>query len=372
MSKTEQALLDTRYMKTALRLAARGLGRTNPNPSVGCVIVKGNQTIGRGWTQPGGRPHAEIMALNSCFESPIGATAYVTLEPCSHHGHTPPCADALIDAAITRVVIATGDPHPSVSGQGMHKLSRAGITVETGILEEEAKSLNAGFLKCCTSKKPLVTVKIASTLDAKTATANGQSKWITSPRARHAGHLLRATYDAILIGIGTALKDDPELTCRIDGLESRSPLRIVADSRLRLPLTSRLVANASEAPLLIITARGNDKARIEALNDLGVDLLEVGVDAAGVPDMSEALTGLCERGITRLLVEGGAHIIASMIRAKLVDRLEWFYANKIIGGDGLPALQSIGLKELTDAPEFDLIDEQIQGIDTRRTFIIRN
>lgn len=359
-------------MKTALRLAMRGLGTTFPNPSVGSVIVKGGHVIGRGWTQPGGRPHAETEALNSCVESPQGATAYVTLEPCSHHGKTPPCAQALVDAGISRVVFAIEDPDPKVNGDGMDILSNAGLVVESGVMAAQSEFVNAGFLKSRIKNQPMVTLKIAASMDAKTATASGQSKWITGPEARRAGHMLRANHDAVMVGIGTALADDPELTCRIAGLTDRSPLRIVADSRLRLPLTSQLVKSASDVPLLIVTAVGNDKARIQALKDLGVELIEAGVGIAGLPDMSEALTRLCERGITRLLVEGGAHLAASLIREKMVDRLEWFSANRIIGGDGLSALQSIGLEELDAAPLLDLIDEQKLGDDVRRTYGFRN
>lgn len=358
-------------MKIALSLAKRGLGTTFPNPAVGCVIVQGDHVIGRGWTQPGGRPHAETEALNSCVESPEGATAYVTLEPCAHHGETPPCAQALVDAGIARVVFAIPDPDPRVNGGGQKILTKAGLEVSARVLAQEGEEVNAGFLKSRNENKPLVTLKIAASMDAKTATVSGQSKWITGAEARRAGHMLRANHDAILIGIGTALADDPELTCRIKGLEHRSPIRIVADSRLRLPLTSKLVKTANHIPLWIVTAEGNDKTRVQAFLDLGVELIETRAGVAGLPDISEALTGLCERGITRLLVEGGAHLAASLIREKQVDRLEWFSANKLIGGDGLSALKSIGLEQLDTAPLLDLKDMQQLGFDTRRSYVFR-
>src|SRR5580700_4659831 len=234
------ARLDLGHMRTALGLARRGLGNTWPNPAVGCVIVKDGRVVGRGWTQKGGRPHAETEALARAGKGAKGATAYVSLEPCSHHGKTPPCAEALIAAGVSRVVAAVEDPDPRVSGRGIARLRAAGIAVEAGLCAAEAAELNAGFFCRVAQGRPLVTLKLAASLDGRIATPTGKSRWITGPAARERAHLLRAAHDAVLIGTGTALADDPQLTCRLPGLEARSPVRIVIDRTLRLPATLRL------------------------------------------------------------------------------------------------------------------------------------
>ncbi|WP_293950221.1 bifunctional diaminohydroxyphosphoribosylaminopyrimidine deaminase/5-amino-6-(5-phosphoribosylamino)uracil reductase RibD [Sneathiella sp.] len=368
----EEKSRDERHMRNALRLAGRGLGRVAPNPAVGCVIVKAGQVIGRGWTQDGGRPHAETVALQRAGEEARGATAYVTLEPCAHHGKTPPCAEALIKAGLARVVIALRDPDERVNGLGIEMLQKAGVRVTESICAEAAAELNAGFIMTRRQGRPLVTLKMATSLDGRIATASGDSKWITSPAARRFGHLLRAQNDAIMVGVNTVLVDNPELTCRIDGLTQHSPVRIVADSRLRLPLTSKLVASAGETPLWIITVPDNDRDRLKALEDIGVTIIEVTANASGLPEMTEALSALAERGMTRILVEGGSHLQASLIKEGLADRLEWFRASSIIGGDGIPALQSIGLERISDAPELDLIGERRLGRDLLESYFLRN
>ena len=246
---------DQDYLRRAIRLAMNGRGAVEPNPMVGCVIVKDGRVVGRGWTQPGGRPHAETEALRRAGAAATGATAYVSLEPCSHHGRTPPCAEALIAAGIARVVAAGEDPDPRVSGSGLARLRQAGIAIETGLCAEEAAELNAGFLCRVTKGRPLVTLKLATSLDGRIATATGQSRWITGPAARERAHLLRATHDAVLVGTGTALADDPLLTCRLPGLEHRSPVRIALDRTLRLPATLRLFAGARETPRLLAASR---------------------------------------------------------------------------------------------------------------------
>jgi len=359
-------------MNMALRLARRGLGRVAPNPAVGCVLVKGDEVIGRGWTQDGGRPHAETVALEQAGVHAEGATAYVTLEPCSHHGKTGPCSEALINAKVGRVVTALQDPDERVNGKGLELLKTAGIDVVHGICEAAALESNLGFVLAKTISRPLVTLKMATTLDGKVASRTGNSKWITGTEARQYGHMLRSQNDAILVGIGTVLADDPMLDCRIPGLEKYSPIRIVADSRLRLPLTSTLVKTAKEIPLWVITAPENNPERIKAFEDLGIRVIETDVDSSGYPDMKLALEQLTELGITRLLVEGGSHLQASLVKEGLADRFYWFRAAKVIGGDGISVLQSIGLTEVADAPELKLVETRRLGEDQLECYLLRN
>lgn len=349
-------------MRAALALARRGLGNVWPNPAVGCVIVHAGRVVGRGWTQPGGRPHAETEALAMAGALARGATAYVTLEPCSHHGKTPPCADALVAAGISRVVVAVEDPDPRVSGRGIARLREAGLTVLSGVMAEEAAELNAGFLSRITRRRPLVTVKLATTLDGRIATHSGESRWITGAAARQAGHLLRAENDAIMVGSGTVLADDPELTCRLPGLEDRSPVRVVVDGRLRLPLTSKLVSSANDVATWVLTLEGAEENRREAYEEAGVDVVELPGDDNGV-DLAAALDVLGESGITRVLAEGGAHLTASLLRLGLVDRLVWFRAPRLIGGDGLPAAVSFGVDHLSQTPGFECVDVRPLGAD---------
>jgi diaminohydroxyphosphoribosylaminopyrimidine deaminase/5-amino-6-(5-phosphoribosylamino)uracil reductase len=340
-------------MRAALALARRGLGRTWPNPSVGALIVRDGSIIGRGWTQPGGRPHAETEALARAGTAARGATAYVSLEPCSHHGKTPPCAQALIEAGIARAVIACEDPDPRVQGSGVAALAAAGISVRSGVLEREARELNAGFCTRVAFGRPLITLKAATGLDGRIATHGGESRWITGATARARGHLLRATHDAILVGVGTASIDDPELTCRLPGLEDRTPVRIVVDGRLRLPLTGRLVSEARRIPTWIIAAEGFDTQRHAALIDCGVEIVVVARDAGGEhPALPETMRALGERGLTRVLVEGGGHLTAALLRDGLIDRIVWFRAGTVIGGDGVPVAVPFGVDRLDQAPRF--------------------
>lgn len=337
-------------MRAALSLAGRGLGRVWPNPAVGCVLVSAKSdraVIGRGWTQPGGRPHAETEALARAGTAAKGCTAYVTLEPCAHSGRTPPCAAALVAAGIARVVAATEDPDPRVRGGGLRQLKDAGIAVESGLLREEAEILNAGYLLRVRSGRPLVTLKMATTLDGRIATHGGESRWISGEAARRRTHLLRARNDAILVGIGTALADDPDLTCRLPGLEDRSPVRIVVDSRMQLPLTSKIVATASRIPTWLVTVPRGDRDRRHAFEDSGVRIVEVAEGPGGYPEPAAMLAALGGAGLTRVLVEGGGHIAASLLRADLVDRLQWFRAAGILGGDGVPAVAAYGIDKLT-------------------------
>ena len=339
-------------MSAALGLARRGLGSVWPNPSVGCILVRQGRVVGRGRTASGGRPHAETEALAQAGGLARGADAYVTLEPCSHHGRTPPCAEALIKAGVARVFVGTRDPDPRVSGRGLAMLREAGIEVVAGVLEDEAREVLAGF-QCRVEKgRPLVTVKIAATLDGRTATHTGESQWITGEAARARGHLLRAQSDAIMIGSGTARIDDPTLTCRLPGLEDRSPVRIVVDSRLTLQLTGKLVASARDIPLWLLTRAGNPPERLAALVECGVEVIEIGPGPDGSVDLAAALRELGDRGLTRLLVEAGGHLAAALLRQDLVDRLAWFRAPMLIGGDGLPAAVSFGIDKLADAPRW--------------------
>lgn len=357
-------------MRAALALAGRGLGHVWPNPAVGCVLVDvQGRTVGRGWTQPGGRPHAETEALARAGAAAKGATAYVTLEPCAHHGKTPPCADALIEAGVARVIAATEDPDPRVKGGGLGRLRAAGVAVECGLLREEAEALNAGYMMRQRDGRPLVTLKLATTLDGRIATHTGESRWITGDAARARGHLMRARHDAIMVGIGTALADNPSLTCRLPGLEDRSPVRIVVDARLHLSLTSNLVATAARTPTWLVTVPGNDADRLQAFEDCGVKIIEIRRAADGYPDPAAMFLALGEAGLTRVLVEGGGHLAACLIRADLVDRLRWFRAAGIMGGDGIPAVAAYGVDELTMMRRFRRVAVGAVGDDVLESYV---
>lgn len=344
---------DVDHMRAALVLAARGLGRVAPNPSVGCVITDARGRVaGRGWTQPGGRPHGETEALRRAGEGSRGGTAYVTLEPCDHHGETPPCSQALIDAGLARVVVACRDPDPRVAGRGIARLQAAGLNVEEGILEQEALALNAGFFLRLKTGRPLFTLKAATSLDGRIATHGGDSRWITGGEARALGHMLRARHDAILIGAGTAETDDPDLTCRLPGMDSYSPLRVVADSTLRLSPASRLAETAETTPTLAIAAPGADADKARVLRDRGVEVIEADVGAERRPTPEAIARVLAGKGLTRVLIEGGGTLAGSFMAAGLVDCLAWFHAPKLIGGDGVPALAPFGVDTLSDGPSF--------------------
>jgi len=359
---------DDDYLSLALALAGRGLGNVWPNPSVGCVLVRDGLIVGRGWTQPGGRPHGEAEALAQAGPAAKGATAFVTLEPCAHHGQTPPCAQALIDAGIARVVIAAPDPDPRVHGRGADMLTGAGVMVDWVADPELSKAvnLNAGFLSRIEKKRPLVTLKLATTLDGRIATAQGESQWITGPMARARGHLLRAQYDGILVGIETALADDPELTCRLPGMADRSPVRIVMDSRLRLPADSRLAQGAAVTPVWLLTGPGNAN---KALAALGVVVIAVALGADGRLDPTAAVAALGDAGLTRLLVEGGSAVATSMLAAGLVDRLAWFRASGIMGGDGLPVFGPLGTAILDNMPRFRRHAIEVLGDDVLESYV---
>ncbi|WP_420550086.1 bifunctional diaminohydroxyphosphoribosylaminopyrimidine deaminase/5-amino-6-(5-phosphoribosylamino)uracil reductase RibD [Curvivirga sp.] len=353
---------DKHHMKTALDLSRRGLGNVWPNPAVGCVIVNTDgQVISRGWTQPSGRPHAEAVALAQAGRAAEGATAYVTLEPCSHYGKTPPCAKSLIDAKVSRVVIATSDPDPRVSGAGVKMLQEAGIQVDEGLFKEEADEINAGFFNRITKKRPYITLKVATTLDGYIASVTGHSKWITGPSARMRGHLLRSQNDAILVGAGTAIADDPSLNTRFVGAgDVDQPVRIVLDSKLGLKgQRPKLleIANA-ESPVWLI----NSVEVEEQLSDF-VSIVPTHAMKDGRIDVVSAAETIADQGITRLLIEGGGQVAASFLKAGLVDQIYWFRAPSIIGGDGLPAIASLKIEDLIDMPRFELWSTQQCGED---------
>ncbi|MSP03772.1 MAG: bifunctional diaminohydroxyphosphoribosylaminopyrimidine deaminase/5-amino-6-(5-phosphoribosylamino)uracil reductase RibD [Acetobacteraceae bacterium] len=338
-------------MRAALALARRGLGNTWPNPSVGCVVVSDGRVVGRAVTAPGGRPHAEPVALKIAGAAVKGATVYVTLEPCCHWGRTPPCTDALIQSGVARVVIALRDPDPRVNGEGIAKLRVAGITVDEGCLAEEAAEVAKGFLTRVHHGRPLVTLKLASTLDGRIATRSGESKWITGEAARRAVHAMRGRHDAVMVGVGTALADDPDLTCRLPGFRPNPLVRVVADSHLRLSLASRLVTTAGVAPTWVLLRDDAEAGRRAAFVEAGVRLLDIPAGVPGV-DLAHGLVALAKAGITRLLVEGGAQMAAALLHADLVDRIAWFHAPAIMGCDGWPAAQALGVQALASMPKF--------------------
>ena len=358
---TDARTVDAAHMGAALALGRRGLGRVWPNPAVGCVLAHGSRIVGRGWTQSGGRPHAETEALVRAGAGARGATCYVTLEPCSHHGRTPPCADALIEAGVSRVVAATGDPDPRVSGRGFERLEAAGIAVEQGLGEAEARFDNAGFIARIASGRPLVALKTATTLDGRIAAHNGRSQWITGPAARAAAHRLRARYDAVMVGARTALLDNPRLDCRLDGLRDRSPIRIVADGSLALPPTHHL-ANDGGATW-VFCREDADRDRAGALEEAGVRLIRLPAGAEGRMDLATGLARLAETGLTRLLVEGGGMLAAALVKADLVDRIHWFRAPSVMGGDGAPAIAALGAEDPGEAPRFQLHARREAGDD---------
>jgi diaminohydroxyphosphoribosylaminopyrimidine deaminase/5-amino-6-(5-phosphoribosylamino)uracil reductase len=355
-------------MRAALALAARGLGTVWPNPSVGCVVVRDGRVVGRGHTAAGGRPHGETQALAAAGPGARGATVYVSLEPCDHHGKTPPCTQALLAAGVARVVVACEDPDPRVAGAGIRRLRAAGLDVDVGACADEAWELNRGFFSRVLHGRPLITLKCASTLDGRIATHTGESQWITGDTARAWGHGLRARHDAIMVGIGTALADDPELTCRLPGLEHRSPVRVVVDSRLRLPLTGRLVQDACRRPVWLVTRDDADRPRAKAYAGCGVEVIRVPPDAGGRPDLPVAMAALATRGITRILAEGGATLAASLMQVGLVDRVEWFRSPTVIGGDGIPAVAGFGVDRLAQAPRFQRVAVRRAGADVLESY----
>ncbi|HWF96770.1 MAG TPA: bifunctional diaminohydroxyphosphoribosylaminopyrimidine deaminase/5-amino-6-(5-phosphoribosylamino)uracil reductase RibD [Xanthobacteraceae bacterium] len=358
---------DLRFMELALGLGRRGLGRTWPNPAVGAVVVRpqtdGPLIVGRGWTQPGGRPHAETQALERAGGAARGATLYVTLEPCSHHGQTPPCADAIIAAGIARVVSALEDPNPQVAGQGHRRLASAGISVEVGLGADAARRAHAGHLRRMRERRPQVVLKLAVSADGKAGLSGRRPAPITGEPARARVHLMRAMSDAVLTGIGTALADDPLLTCRLPGMADRSPVRVVLDGTLRMQLDSRLVAGARETPLWIITGTEAARDRESTLRTAGAEVLRVPAPG-GRLDLAIALERLAARGITRLMVEAGPILAAALLDGDLVDEAALLRSARVIGPDGIEALEGLPLTALTRSARLELIRTELVGQDT--------
>ncbi|ADL12941.1 bifunctional diaminohydroxyphosphoribosylaminopyrimidine deaminase/5-amino-6-(5-phosphoribosylamino)uracil reductase RibD [Acetohalobium arabaticum] len=330
---------DIDYMRLALDLAAKGRGRTSPNPMVGAVIVKDGEIVGQGYHHAAGKPHAEVNALQDAADKTEDATVYVTLEPCSHYGKTPPCTKALIGAGVSRVVAAMKDPNPKVAGRGLQKLADAGIEVESGLLEEEAKELNEAFIKYITTERPFVILKNAMTLDGKIATKTGDSKWISGEESRRYVHRLRDEVDGILVGIGTVLSDNPRLTTRLPEQDGQDPIRIVLDSRLEIPLDSNLVTQESEAKTVVAAAETADEEKAAKLEEAGVEVIFL-PDKQGRIDLDSLLAELGRMEIMSLLVEGGSRINTSFLFTELVDKILYFIAPKLIGGS--EAVQAVG------------------------------
>lgn len=348
-------------MAHALRLGARGMGQVWPNPAVGCVIEKNGLILGRGWTQLGGRPHAEARALAQAGSAARGATAHVTLEPCAHHGQTPPCAAALIAAGIAHVSYAIEDPDPRVSGKGGDMLRAAGVRVTTGVLADVARADHAGFLKRITQGLPMITLKLAASLDGRIAMASGESQWITAPPARAMVHGLRAAHDAVMVGSNTALADDPMLTVRGLG-DLRQPVRVVVDGALRLSTASYLGQTCAQAPVWLLHGPDAPAAQIAAWQALGARLISC-PRAGEHLDLRAGLQALAQAGLTRVFCEGGGGLGAALLRAGLVDDLALFTAGLALGGDGLPALGALGWGSLADAPRPKLVESRPVGPD---------
>jgi len=364
-----RAAEDLRFMALALALGRRGLGRTWPNPAVGAVVVRddgaGPVIVGRGWTQPGGRPHAEVEALARAGEAARGATLYVTLEPCSHHGKTPPCADAIIQAGIKRVVSAIADPNPQVAGAGHWRLAENGVTVEVGLGADEAQHDNAGHIRRMTDGRPHTILKLAVSADGKAGLSGRRPVQITGSVVRNEVHRMRATSDAVLTGIGTALSDDPLLTCRLPGMADRSPVRVVLDSQLRLPLDGRLVATAREVPLWVVGDERGPEHNAQALRDRGAYVHHF---FAWEPSLAVVLKMLAQRGITRLMIEAGPIVSAAFVNADLVDEAVVFRSPNAIGPDGIDALEGLPLEALTNSPRLSMTGTGTAGADTIERF----
>ncbi|WP_296258284.1 MULTISPECIES: bifunctional diaminohydroxyphosphoribosylaminopyrimidine deaminase/5-amino-6-(5-phosphoribosylamino)uracil reductase RibD [unclassified Pseudomonas] len=372
MFTTEQNVLDAFYMARALELARKGVYSTHPNPRVGCVIVREGEVVGEGWHVRAGEPHAEVHALRQAGEKAKGATAYVTLEPCSHHGRTPPCADALVNAGVGRVVAAMQDPNPDVAGRGLLRLMNAGIAVQSGVLESEARAINKGFLKRMEHGLPYVRVKLAMSLDGRTAMASGESKWITGPQARSAVQRLRAQSSAVLTGADTILADDARLTVRPDelGLDAeltalavtRTPLRVLVDGRLRVPLDAPFfrAGNALVATCAAASARERYQAQ-------GHELLAL-PSSGGHVDLRKLLAELATRGVNDVLVEAGPKLAGAFTRQALVDEFQIFVAGKFMGSSARPLLE-LPLAQMSEALALKIIDMRAVGSDWRVTAV---
>jgi diaminohydroxyphosphoribosylaminopyrimidine deaminase / 5-amino-6-(5-phosphoribosylamino)uracil reductase len=356
---------DKRFMALALALGRRGLGRTWPNPAVGAVVVKEGVVVGRGWTQPGGRPHAEIEALRRAGAEGRGATLYVTLEPCSHHGKSPPCIEAIARAGVARVVSALVDPNPKVAGAGHWQLAEQGIVVEVGVGAEEARRAHAGHIRRVQDGRPHVTLKLAVSADHKVALSDRRPAAITGEAARRRAHLMRAKSDALMTGIGTVLADDPQLTCRLPGMPS--PVRVILDGRLRLPLSSRLVGSARTSPIWVFAAERAPVGPGELLVAGGLELLRV-QEKDGRLDLFAILKLLAERGVTRLMLEAGPVLTTAFWAADLVDEVALFRSSARIGADGIDILDGLPPSALTQSPRLRQVGSEVLGEDILESF----
>jgi diaminohydroxyphosphoribosylaminopyrimidine deaminase/5-amino-6-(5-phosphoribosylamino)uracil reductase len=356
--------IDDQHMAQALVLARRGLGLTWPNPSVGAIVVMPlGEIVGRGWTAPGGRPHAEANALEQAGAKAKGSSIYVTLEPCAHKGRGPACADIIVAAKPKRVVIGLRDPDPRTAGQGIARLQDAGINVEEGVLAEDAAAVTLGHVMRVTKDRPAVTLKIAVGSDGLVPRGHGRPVWVTGPDARAYGHLLRARNDAILIGRGTVAADDPTLTCRLPGMSSHSPVRVVLDRRLRTPPEAKLFAGDAMVPVWLICADGENQPNAEGLLERGGDIVPVPVDAEGLISLKDALATLAGRGITSVLVEGGPTVARAFLEADLVDEAVIYQGPNPAGDDGLTPFAGDGLDRLTESGHFTVIASRFFGPD---------
>lgn len=353
---------DESYIKLTLKLAEKGWGKVSPNPLVGCVIVKNEKIIGAGYHEEFGRKHAEVNAINSATENLEGATLYVNLEPCSHYGKTPPCVDKIIEVKIKRVVVGTLDMNPLVSGKGIKKLKSAGIDVTVGMLEKECIELNKFFFKYITKKMPYVTLKAAQTIDGKIADAYGKSKWITSVSSRRQVHALRAKYDAVLVGSGTVLTDDPSLTVRLT--EGRNPKRIVLDSNLKLSLDHKIFTSNIDKNLIVVTSRrsANKKSQVKKITSLGVQIIFAKENGKGKINLKSALRELAKNNISSILVEGGSEIFTSFLKTNLFDDILLFVAPKILGS-GIPFAQNFTGISLNNALNLRIVSAETIGDD---------
>lgn len=354
---------DHQFMVRALRLAERGLYTTDPNPRVGCVLVRDGEIVGEGWHERAGGPHAEIRALTQAGERARGATAYVTLEPCCHHGRTPPCSDALIRAGVTRVVAAMADPNPRVAGQGLAQLAAAGMAVESGVLQAQAEALNPGFIMRMRRGRPFVRCKLAMSLDGRTAMASGESKWITAEAARHDVQHLRARSSAIMTGIGTVLADDPSLTVRLEGVDTRQPLRVVVDSRLRIPPKARLL----DAPgRTMIATAAQEPLRDAALIRDNVSIMARPAPQGGV-DLSAVMAYLAEQEVNEVLVEAGPTLSGALLQAELIDELIIYMAPHLMGGAARGLFHLPELVSMDQRIGLEILDIRAVGRDWRIT-----
>lgn len=371
MSETEMSVVsstsdDQRFMKLALALGRRGLGNTWPNPAVGAVLVKDGVIVGRGWTQPGGRPHAETEALRRAKRAAKGATLYVTLEPCSHEGKTPPCADAIVKAGVARVVSALEDPNPEVAGRGHARLREAGIAVDVGLCADEARAAHAGHIARITSGRPHVTLKLAVSADGKAGLAGRKPAPITEVDARDRVFMTRYQNDAILVGLGTILSDNPQLTTRLPGLYERSPVRVVLDANLRTPLSLSVVSTVGDVPTYIFCSKKASEVAEDFLTQKGCKVFRVD-DTQGRLDLDEIVKVLAENGITRLMVEGGPTVAASFVAADMVDEFVLFRGSRDIGDKGIDPLEGMALDKLTG--KLKLTESEALGPDTIEHYV---